>query len=181
MKKYVTIVLLSLFVALLGMYLYIEEQNKAETATYLETGDFKPKINNVTPSSTLPDLNDNPISFGGQQTTLQLVNFWASWCGPCILEAPDLVKIHENYKDKITLYAVNSTAYDREREARSFIDEHGFKFDVLFDRDGTYTELYKVNTYPTSFVIDQDGVIRERINGVIPYEEWERIIEKWSN
>lgn len=47
------------------------------------------------------------------------------------------------------------------------------------DRVGDVTKQYKVDTFPTTFLIDSEGVIRERINGVIPYAEWERMIEKW--
>jgi hypothetical protein len=47
------------------------------------------------------------------------------------------------------------------------------------DRAGDVTKQYKVDTFPTSFLIDSNGVIRERINGVITFEEWERLIEKW--
>ncbi|MNR46520.1 Thiol-disulfide oxidoreductase ResA [compost metagenome] len=79
----------------------------------------------------------------------------------------------------MTLYGVNSTNYDKERDARKFVQDHGFTFPILMDRDGTVTGLYKVNTFPTSFLIDANGVIRERINGVITYGEWERLINKW--
>src|SRR5690606_38451343 len=112
---------------------------------------------------------------------LQLINFWASWCGPCELEAPDLQKIHEEYGDVLTLYGVNSTKTDRERQAREFVEQYGFTFDVLFDREGDYTKLYRVNTYPTSFLVDKEGIIRERINGVITYEAWEELIKKWDS
>lgn len=178
MKRFSSIILVIVLLALGGIYLYLEDRN--ETVKVSSDTNFKPKVNSLTTSVALPDLNDVEVSFAGEQNKLQLVNFWASWCGPCILEAPDLVKLHNNYSDKITIYAVNSTKYDREREARAFVEEHSFTFDVLFDREGVLTDMYMVNTYPTSFVIDQEGVIRERINGVISYEEWERIIEKWS-
>lgn len=178
MKRFSSIVLVIVLLALGGIYLYLEDRQ--EPISVSSDANFKPKVNSITSPVSLPNLNENEVTFAGNQTKLQLVNFWASWCGPCIIEAPDLVKLHNNYADKVTIYAVNSTKYDREREARSFVEEHDYQFDVLFDRDGILTDMYMVNTYPTSFIIDQEGIIRERINGVISYEEWERIIAKWS-
>jgi len=180
MKRFISILLVTILIALCGIYIYMDEKDKAALAQLNVNEDFKPKVNHATQAAMLPDLTDQHVNFGGPQAKLQLINFWASWCGPCILEAPDLVKLHKNYSDVLTIYAVNSTRYDKEREARAFVEQYGFTFDVLFDREGDFTELYKVNTYPTSFVVDKDGVIRERINGVITYEQWERIIEKWS-
>lgn len=180
MRSFMSVILLTILLALFAIFIYMDDKDEAAIADKVVDEDFKPKVNYTSPSSSLPDLNDQAVTFGGKQEKLQLVNFWASWCGPCILEAPDLVKLHKNYGDVMTIYAVNSTRYDKEREARAFVDQFGFSFDVLFDREGVFTELYKVNTYPTSFIIDSEGVIRERINGVITYEQWERIIEKWS-
>ncbi|MNH39959.1 Thiol-disulfide oxidoreductase ResA [compost metagenome] len=77
------------------------------------------------------------------------------------------------------MYGVNATKYDQERAARQFVADYEFAFPILMDRTGDVTKLYKVDTFPTTFLIDSEGVIRERINGVIPLEEWERLIAKW--
>lgn len=181
MKKIYSIIVVAMLLAGLGVYNYMDGSN-AETVFSNETvslKDFKPKAGQMSPMQQLPDLNDQMIDFGSAQPKLQLVNFWASWCGPCELEAPDLQKIHEKYSDSLVLYGVNATHSDRERQARQFVEDYKFTFDILFDREGDITNLYKVNTFPTSFLIDRDGVIRERINGVIPLTEWERIIEQY--
>jgi cytochrome c biogenesis protein CcmG, thiol:disulfide interchange protein DsbE len=119
------------------------------------------------------------VELRNETTPIILLNFWASWCGPCELEAPDLQRIHEKYGDAIQLYGINATKYDKERAAREFVNEYEFTFPILMDRVGDVTKQYKVDTFPTSFLIDSNGVIRERINGVITFEEWERLIEKW--
>lgn len=181
MKRIYSIIVVSLLLASLGIYNYIDGR---KSETMLSNGgvsleDFKPKAGQLSPAQELPDFNEQMISFGSAQPKLQLINFWASWCGPCELEAPDLQKIHEKYSDSLVLYGVNATKDDRERQARQFVEDQGFTFDILFDREGDITNLYKVGTFPTSFLVDRDGVIRERINGVITLEQWERIIEQY--
>lgn len=181
MKRIYSIVIVACLLAGFGIYNYIDARksdSKLITSS-VSLADFKPKAGELSPIQELPDINDQVISFGSEQPKLQLLNFWASWCGPCELEAPDLQKIHEKYGDTLALYGINATHTDRERQARQFVEEQGFTFDVLFDREGDITNLYKVGTFPTSFLIDQDGVIRERINGVITLEEWERIIDQY--
>lgn len=138
----------------------------------------EPKKNHYAPSFDLASL-DGTSSFkvGGKRDKVLIINFWAAWCGPCEVEAPDLKDIYEKHKDKLDLYAVNATKYDKLREAKDFVKEQGFVFPVLTDAKGDVGDLYKVFSYPISFIIDRDGVIRERIEGVISREEWEMHLE----
>lgn len=178
MRKVAALLIIALFFAGLAVYQYNQEDTEpAETAA---ADEFKPKAGFEAASFELPDLDDEAHQIGGKGEKLIFVNFWASWCGPCELEAPDLQKLHENYGEKISMYGVNATKFDKERAARQFVEDQGFTFPILMDRPGNVTSLYKVNTFPTSFLIDGEGVIRERVNGVITYAEWERLIDKWS-
>ena len=177
MRKVAALFIIALFFAGLALYQYNQGDTESEEAA--ARGGFKPKAGFEAATFELPDLEEEAHMIGGKGEKLIFVNFWASWCGPCELEAPDLQKLHENYGDKISMYGVNSTKFDKERAARQFVEDQGFTFPILMDRPGDVTSLYKVNTFPTSFLIDSDGVIRERVNGVITYEEWERLIQKW--
>ncbi|MHA7962660.1 TlpA family protein disulfide reductase [Paenibacillus sp. CAU 1782] len=177
MKNVIAIFTIAFLLSGLAIYQYMSNNDSSPKAVEA-AADFKPKAGYQAAVFKLPNLEDETVAVG-EGGGLALVNFWASWCGPCELEAPDLQKLHENYGKVMTLYGVNSTNYDKERDARKFVQDHGFTFPILMDREGTVTGLYKVNTFPTSFLIDADGVIRERINGVITYGEWERLINKW--
>lgn len=177
MKRASAMFILAFVLAGLGLAQYLSD-DKPSTAT--ASADFKPKAGSVAESFQLPGLDEKTYEVGGQRDKLTFVNFWASWCGPCELEAPDLQTLYEKYGDEITMYGVNSTKYDKERSAREFVDEHEFTFPILMDRVGDITKQYKVDTFPTTFLIDSQGVIRERINGVITINEWERLIEKYK-
>lgn len=178
MKRVFTLFTIAFVFAGLAVYQYMSDDPKTVTSA-ASSGDFKPKADYQALTFELPDLEDKNYKVGDKQGKLMFVNFWASWCGPCELEAPDLQQLHEKYGETMQMYGINATKYDKERSAREFVVEHEFTFPILMDRVGDVTKQYKVDTFPTTFLIDGEGVIRERINGVIPMEEWERLIKKW--
>ncbi|WP_042162829.1 TlpA family protein disulfide reductase [Paenibacillus gorillae] len=176
MKRASALFIVAFMLAGLAVYQYFSKDDTSTAAAV----DFKPKAGSVAAEFQLPGLDEKDYGVGGKQDKLSFVNFWASWCGPCELEAPDLQALQEKYGDEIHLYGVNATKFDKERSAREFVQEHEFTFPILMDREGDVTKQYKVNTFPTTFLIDSEGVIRERINGVIPIAEWERLIAKYK-
>lgn len=138
-----------------------------------------PKKGAYAPSFELPVLDgSSSYHVGGKRDKALIVNFWAAWCGPCELEAPDLRDIYDKHKDKLDLYAVNATKYDKIREAKVFAKEQKFVFPVLTDATGEVGDAYKVFSFPTSFIVDRDGVIRQRIEGVISREQWEQYLQE---
>jgi cytochrome c biogenesis protein CcmG/thiol:disulfide interchange protein DsbE len=141
-----------------------------------------PKENRYAPSFSLSELEGtSTYNVGGKRDKVLIVNFWAAWCGPCEVEAPDLKDIYEQHKDQLDLYAVNATKFDKLREAKDFVKEQQLVFPVLTDAKGDVGDLYKVFSYPMSFIIDRNGVIRHRIEGVIEREQWELYLQDVIN
>lgn len=130
------------------------------------------------PAFSLASLDGTETySVGGKRDRPLLLHFWASWCGPCEEEAPALQTLYEKYRDRIDLYAVNATRYDTVRGAQDFVRDLELTFPVLMDESGKVTDAYKVFAFPASFLVDRDGVVRERIDRVLTLEEWEQKIE----
>lgn len=96
----------------------------------------------------LSDLQGKPV----------LLNFWATWCPPCRKEIPDLQKFYEQYGDRIALLGIN-WGEDRE-EIRAFLERYGASYTNLLDKDGKFFVRYRLTGLPTSFWIDEQGVIR---------------------
>ena len=96
----------------------------------------KPKEGYDAPSFTLKGIDEADYSIGGPRSKPVLLNFWASWCGPCDMEAPDLQALYEKYGDRIDFYGVNATSYDRERDARAFVEEKKLTFPIPMDQGG---------------------------------------------
>jgi cytochrome c biogenesis protein CcmG, thiol:disulfide interchange protein DsbE len=104
----------------------------------------------------LADLRGRPV----------LVNLWASWCSPCRAEMPAMQRVYEEYAGQgFEILAVNTTYQDDPNRALAFAQELGLTFPILFDLDGQMSDIYQLRGMPTSFFIDQQGMIREVIVG----------------
>ena len=106
-----------------------------------------------------------------------VLNFWASWCGPCKQEAPELVMLSKKYEGKVKIYAVNLTAQDSEEGAYMFAKDYGFTFPVLLDKTGEAASLFRAAAVPTTYFINRDGEI---VNVLMGYGG-EGLLEKRIN
>lgn len=92
-----------------------------------------------------------------------LVNFWATWCSPCVQEMPVLADLYQKYKDRgLEILAISVDEEAARHKVGRFVKEHGLNFPVLYDNG--VAELYKVGSYPTSLLIDREGTVRLRFN-----------------
>lgn len=100
-----------------------------------------------------------------------MINFWASWCGPCRQEMPHLEQIHNDYSPMgFTLLGVNVD--EDQRDADKALRRFGVSFPVLYDSDNQVAELFKVETMPTTIILDRDGNVRHLHHGYKPgYED----------
>jgi thiol-disulfide isomerase/thioredoxin len=129
----------------------------------------------IAPSIQLQDTIGKTYNIGGKRDKPVMVNFWASWCGPCEVEAPDLISMHEKYKDKFDLYAINATKYDFKDSIDNFLKLYPYPFPVLMDKKGDAYDLYRIKAFPTTFLIDRNGVIVDAFAALSPKELERRI------
>jgi len=130
----------------------------------------------VTPSSAAPDftlrrLEGANLRLAEQRGQVVMVNFWATWCGPCRQEMPQLNKIYEKYRASgFQLLGVNVD--DDTRNAAEVATKLGVKFPVLLDTDKRVSKLYDLSTMPSTVIIDRDGKVRYVHKGYLTgYEE----------
>lgn len=128
----------------------------------------------------LLDREGNEISLSSLQGKVVFLNFWASWCGPCKVEMPHMQKVYEEYKDKdVVILAVNITASEKNgiEGVNSFLDENKYTFPVVFDTDGSVSTKFRVSGIPTTYIIDKDGIIVNRVTGALSEDRIKEQIE----
>lgn len=106
-------------------------------------------------STSLTDLTGTPL----------VVNFWASWCGPCVAEMPDLQAVHAAAGDRATFVGINTQ--DSPEAAAELADDTGVTYTLLRDPDGTAFRAFEVIGMPSTFYVDAAGNIVERHTGLL--------------
>jgi peroxiredoxin len=111
------------------------------------------------PDFTLRNVQGGNLRLQEQLGQVVLVNFWASWCGPCKQEMPHLNRLYDKYRNAgFLLLAVNID--DDPRAADAAITRLGLKFPVLLDSDKAVSKLYDLGSMPATVLIDRDGRVR---------------------
>lgn len=121
------------------------------------------------PALTLPSLKSmdskgGNFSLATQKGKVVLVDFWASWCGPCRKSLPALDKLQAKYKDQ-GLVVVGVSLDDDVAAAAAFLDRVPVNFTILSDTTGASAEAYHVVAMPTSFLVDAEGKVAARFEG----------------
>lgn len=131
----------------------------------------------------LTTLDGDEIKLSELRGKKVIVNFWATWCPPCIEEMPDLQSFYEKNKDNnIEILAVNLTNLDDGEEAvRSFVTEYGLTFPVPLDAEGEVGTSYGVFTIPTSYILDEEGRIFQKVVGAMDEQMMEDMINSIPN
>lgn len=171
MKRNVIAVIILL--ALIGWGVY-DSQSKTEVMTQEELNEIKvgTQIGNLAPNFELLSLDGNKVQLSDYRGKKVLLNFWATWCPPCRVEMPHMEKFYNDYKDKdVVVLAVNLTHTEKSvTDVPIFVQDFGLTFPVVMDDNGGTSDVYQVVAYPTSYMIDSNGIIREKFQGAINYD-----------
>ena len=130
-----------------------------ETAAPGETTPETQSASNLAPDFTVYDLEGNAHKLSDFRGKPVLLNFWASWCGPCQMEMPDFQKFYESHGDQVNFVIVNLTDGQQEtvESASAFIAEKGYTFPVYYDTDIDAAMKYGVSAVPVSYFLDAEG------------------------
>jgi len=122
------------------------------------------------PVFTLPDLAGTPVALSDFRGRVVLLNFWATWCGPCEQEMPAMERLTEALpSEDFALVAVSVD--DDAEDVRTFREDKGLTFTILHDADKEAAGLYQSFRYPESFLIDRDGTLVARYIGPREWDE----------
>jgi peroxiredoxin len=110
------------------------------------------------PDFALRDMKGNYVSLTAMRGKVVVLNFWATWCPPCKLEMPSLNRLYNDYRTKgIEVVAISTDS--SEKGIRNYLGETRLSLRILQDQDGRISRLYGVYSLPTTYVIDQSGMV----------------------
>ena len=126
---------------------------------------------------TLSDLKGVKRVLSSHLGNVVLLDFWATWCGPCRREMPIIAKLHQRYAKKgLVVYGVNCS--ESQSKAKAFVDKFGYTFPQLLDRDGDVQTRYQITAIPTVFIVDRKGNISAHMVGGRSEEELVAALER---
>lgn len=126
------------------------------------------KRDGIVPNFTWKDSSGKTLDFDSYRGKVTLVNFWATWCGPCIRETPDLVELSKELADKNVKFI--GISVDRgpniDKDVKKFIDEHKIPYQIVLANEDLEQAFGNVRALPTTFLVDEEGKIRETLVGM---------------
>ena len=120
--------------------------------TFIEAHDF---------SGTL--IDGTAIQLADYQGKIVLLNFWATWCAPCLKEMPDLEELWSDSGGEVVVAAISMG--ETEEKIRKFLQKHPFSFPIIADTDMKIVQLYGVKNLPITYLVDPNGAIIDRALG----------------
>jgi len=125
---------------------------------------------------SLPDLKEKTHALSDYRGKVVLVNFWASWCTPCLLEMPGMKRLENNLNDEdFVILTLNTT--DPARRIQETLKRLQLELTVLLDRDGHTFDTWQGKVLPTSFLLDRSGKVRYRVDGPMEWDDADVIIK----
>ena len=128
------------------------------------------------PDLTLVSLEGNPIRLADYKGQVLIVDFWATWCGPCRLEIPHLIALQEEYGDR-GFQVIGVAVSDREDQVRLFSKQVGINYPTAMGNDAAVEAFGGFTAIPTTFVVAPDGSIAARLTGYQEKQVFENLIQ----
>lgn len=148
-----------------------EENNKETTGTEESISTDKDDVI-IAPDFELESIDGTMIKLSDLRDKNVIVNFWATWCGFCVEEMPDLQKLQEAYKDDdLLILAVN--VGETKEEVEKFMEENKIDLTVLLDKDSSVANAYGLRSFPSTLAINKKGEVVSGYVGMLTYEQME--------
>lgn len=163
LSSIVLLIGVALTAAVFGLALARQNQTQPETG--------------AAPDFTITTFEGQEITLSDLRGQVVILNFWASWCGPCRIEAPDLQRVYERYKDR-GVEMIGIAYVDTEAKSLAFIAEFGLTYPNGPDLGTRISDRYNLQGVPETFVIDQNGDVAEFIYATTNERQLSEILDR---
>lgn len=173
------IALVILMVGGISLYSMLGDRVAPQTAVTDEHGSAEATDSQRAPDFTVYDADGKALMLADLEGKPAVINFWASWCGPCKSEMADFNEKYLEIGDKVQFVMINLTDGSRETQqtAMEFVNGEGYVFPVYFDLDMTASMNYQAYSIPLTYFIDADGNAVAQANGAIDEETLQKGID----
>ena len=165
-----------------------ETQESASGEEEKEEKDSKERKTVPSIDFTLKDQYGNTHTLSDYKGKTVFLNFWATWCGPCRNEMPEIQKLYEEYQAKedkdvviLGIAAPDLGGEASEEEIKAFLEENGYTYPVVMDTTGEIFTSYGISAFPTTFMIDKDSNVYGYVSGQLSEDVMRNIIEQTQN
>ena len=134
---------------------------------WLQSSKYEPlTVGMAAPDFSLPDIEGKTVRLSDYRGKVVFVNFWATWCKPCKEEMPSMEILWENFKSEdFVMLAISMDRVTTKKDIPPFIESMKLTFPILTDSWGQTDKRYKLMGVPETYIIDQSGVLREKVIG----------------
>lgn len=129
------------------------------------------------PGLEVMDIEGNPVSLAGLKGKTVLLDFWATWCPPCLADAPALDKLHRKYGDK-ELMIIGISVSEERQIVEQFLKKHPHEFPVVLTSENEIPRPYQIGVFPTYMVIAPDGTLSTAVEGDQGFGELRKFLER---
>lgn len=150
--------------------------SEGANATVGNASQVAPEVGAQAPDFELIDLGGESVRISDYLGKPVLVNFWATWCAPCVLEMPNIQKYYERYPGAFSVIAVN--ADESRNTVEGFVEDMGLTFPVVLDPGSKVQTLYRLLGYPTTYFLDAEGMVQFRHIGLLREKDLEEYLVK---
>lgn len=187
MKRILGLLLVGALIVILVVGIVQKNVEERQATDRLNAGsavDFLPTDEGLAKGETAPDfelttLAGEAVRLSDYKGKKVILNFWATWCPPCRAEMPDMQKYYDEQADSenVEILAVNLTTADKGMDKiNAFVEEFSLTFPVPMDTEGEIGDLYQAASIPTSYMIDTEGRVQQKIVGPMNEEMMEEFI-----
>jgi cytochrome c biogenesis protein CcmG, thiol:disulfide interchange protein DsbE len=165
--------LLGLLIIVALIFLILRVQSPVTENPQPEANQFKPQEGYIAPRFSLRNLKGNLEGLDDHSGKVIIVNFWATWCVPCVKEMPSFEILYRRYRSQGLILLAVSLDKDDSTKVQEFADKYKLSFPVLLDTEGVAEKLYPSFSIPFTYVIDKQGRVVARVDGAKNWESSE--------